>query len=367
MLKNIKTVSLFILIIVANFSLQSCKSEPQKQTDDRKTYVIPDSLGKVLRIDTVTKCPLVDAITLTGSVDFNQDHVVNIYPMVSGNIQDVKAALGDYVTAGQILAVVKSSEMAGFSNDLTNAETNLNIASKNLEKAKDLYKSGLASMTDSLSAEIAVQQAKSELNRVQRVLKINGGSTQGDYVIKAPISGFIVQKNITNNTAIRSDNTNNIFTISDLKNVWIQANVYESSINKIHMGDDVNVTTLSYPGKIFKGKVDKISNVLDPTNKVMKVRVVLSNDDYALKPQMFASVTVTNKENESAICVSSKALIFDHSQYFVLVYTSNSNVRITPVQVLSSLADKTYLSAGVKEGDRIIASQALEIYDQLNN
>ena len=366
MQKHIQQATIVILA-AANIFLQSCTSEPQKVADDRKGYVIPDSLAHTLDIDTIAKSQLVNAITLTGSVDFNQENVVNIYPMVSGNIQDVKVLLGDYVNAGQVLAVVKSSEMAGISNDLVNAETNVSIATKNLQKTKDMYKSGLASMTDSLGAEVTLQQAKSELNRVQRVLKINGGSTQGDYIIKAPISGFIVQKNITNNTVIRTDNNTNLFTISDLKNVWIQANVYESNIDKVHLGDEVSVTTISYPGRVFKGKVDKVLNVLDPTNKVMKVRIVLSNPDYALKPQMFASVTVINKEKQQAISISSKALIFDHSQYYVLVYKSNSDVRITPVQVLSSIGDKTYLSSGVNEGDKIIASQALLIYDQLNN
>src|SRR6185437_6569260 len=108
--------------------------------------------------------------------------------------------------------------------------------------------------------------------------------------IKAPISGFIVQKNITNNMVIRADNSNVVFAISDLKNVWVWANVYESNINNIHLGDAVNVTTLSYPGRVFNGKVDKIMNVLDPTSKVMKVRVALPNADYALKPQMYATV-----------------------------------------------------------------------------
>jgi cobalt-zinc-cadmium efflux system membrane fusion protein len=133
------------------------------------------------------------------------------------------------------------------------------------------------------------------------------------------------------------------------------------------MGDHVDITTLSYPGKIFKGRVDKIMNVLDPTNKVMKVRVSLDNSDYSLKPQMFASVTVTNPENKESICISSHALIFDHSQYYVLVFNSKDDVRITPVQVISSNGDKTFIAAGVTEGQRLISSQAILIYDALNS
>jgi cobalt-zinc-cadmium efflux system membrane fusion protein len=310
---------------------------------------------------------LVNAITLTGKVGFNEDNVVKIYPMVSGNIEDVKVLLGDYVQAGQVLAIVKSSEMAGYSNDLVSAETNLTVAKKNVDATQDMFNSGLASQKDLLATQAAYEQAQSELNRIKSVLKINGGGTQGNYIIKAPISGFIVEKNITNNTTIRTDNSNNLFTISDLKNVWVIANVYESNISKVHLGDKVDVTTLSYPGKVFSGKIDKILNVLDPTNKVMKVRVVLSNPDYQLKPEMFASVTVTTKEGSQAICIPSKALIFDNSQHYVLIYKGKSDVQIKPVDVLSSIGDKTFISTGVQPGDIIIGSQALLIYDQLNS
>jgi cobalt-zinc-cadmium efflux system membrane fusion protein len=338
-----------------------------KNNDNKQQYIIPDSLMNTLKIDSVRQCPLINSIILIGSVDFNQDNQVNIFPLVSGNIEDVKVQLGDYVTQGQVLARVKSSEMAGYSNNLVVAETNLTATKKQLDATQDLYKSGLASQLDVITAQTNYNQAVAQLQMVQRVLKINGNNTQGDYIIKAPINGFIVQKNITNNTVIRTDNGSNIFTISDLKNVWIQANVYESNINKVHLGDEVSVTTLSYPGRIFKGKIDKIMNVLDPTNKVMKVRIVLPNPDYALKPQMFASVTVTNQSHSQALCIPSSAIIFDHSQYYVLVYHGKGVANITPVERLSVLGDSTYLTSGVKVGDKLITSGAMQIYDQLNN
>ena len=361
-------VALFVLpLTLLTFVMQSCSSDAPKVADDKQKYVISDSLFKTLAIDTVQDCQLVNSITLTGQVDFNQDNEVNIFPLVSGNIQDVKVQLGDYVTTGQVLAVVKSSEMAGYSNNLISAETNLSVTKKNLEAQKDLFKSGLASQLDVTSAQANYDQAEGQLEMAKRVLNVNGNNTDGDYIIKAPISGFIVQKNVTNNTSIRTDNGNAVFAISDLKNVWVWANVYESNIDKIHLGDAVDVTTLSYPGKVFKGKVDKIMNVLDPSSKVLKVRVALANSDYALKPQMYASVAVTNKEDKQALCISSDDLIFDHSQYFVLKYNSNSDVQITSVQVINTVGNKTYISAGVQVGDKLIGSQALLIYDALNS
>ena len=356
---------LFILLTGGLF-LQSCENNDKKPVEE-KGYVIPDTVMQSLRIDTVSISPLVNAITLTGKVGANEDNVVPVYSLVSGIVQDIKVVLGDYVQQGQTLAVVRSQEMAQYSSDLLNAETNLRIARKNLDKTIDMYHSGLASMNDSFSAEAAVQQAHAELDRVNRVLKINGGNTNGEFVVRAPISGFIVQKGATNDQAIRGDNSASLFTISDLKNVWIQANVYESNISLIHPGENVDVTTLAYPGKIYKGRIDKIMNVLDPTSKVMKVRVILPNPDYTLKPEMYASITVSDKENKKCLSVPTSAVIFDNSQYYVLVFHSKSDVRITPVKWINAVGDRTFIAAGVNEGDHVIASQAILIYNALNS
>ncbi len=353
--------AVFLLLV-----LNSC-GEKTVAKEERKTYTLTDSLLQVVKVTDVVMAPQTDAITLTGKVAFNDDNVAKLYPMVSGNVSGIKTMLGDFVQAGQALAVVRSSEMAGYNNDQISAETNLRIAQINLEKTKDMYKSGLASMPDSLNAAMTFAQAKSSLNRTNQILKLNGGGTKGDYVVKAPISGFIVEKNVNNNMTIRSDNGSSMFTISDLKNVWILANVYESNIDRVHVGDKVSVETISYPGKIFTGKVDKMLNVLDPTNKVMKVRIVLPNENYALKPEMFTSITVTNNLQKQAITIPATALIFDHSQYFVVLFKSKTELMITPVDIINTVGANTYIAKGLKPGDKVIANLALQVYDQLNN
>lgn len=368
-MKRIKLFQIKFLIILFTTAIfiQACKKGNTTSDADSSKYVLADSLVKTLKFDIIQNCQMTNTITLTGKVSFNDDHVVKIYPMVSGVIKDIKVMLGDYVHKGQVLAVIKSAEMAGFGNDLVNAESNLRVAKKNLEATQDMFKSGLASQKELLSAEAANEQALSELSRVKRVLHINGGNANGDYIVNSPINGFVVEKFATNDMSIRPDNSTNLFTISDLKNVWIIANVYESNISMVHLNDEVDVTTLSYPGKVFRGKVDKIMNVLDPTNKVMKVRIVLPNPGYMLKPEMFANVKVTNEGNHDALCAASSAIIFDHSQNYVLVYHTKADIKIVPVEVINTVDDRTYISGNIRVGDKIIASQAILIYNALNN
>ncbi len=358
---SISTVSACYIL----FNLVSCSSDQPE--DVRQPYVIPDSLFNTLAIDTVKTSNITDEIKFNGIVDFNTDKVVNLFPLISGNISDVSVMPGDYVHAGQVLGVVKSAEVANYNSTLASAEANVRLTKRQLDQQTDMAKSGLASQVDVTNAEVNYQQAVAAETAAEKVLSINGNNKNGEYDIKAPIEGFIVQKNITNGMSIRTDNNTAMFTISDLKNVWVQANVYEENIGKVHQGDPAEVTTISYPDRIFKGKVDKLMSVLDPTTKVLKMRVVLDNSGFVLKPQMFTTVTISNNENKQAIAVSSKSIIFDNSQYYVIVVTGRKNVQIRPVQIISINGKTTYIKSGVKPGERLIGSQAILIYGSLNS
>jgi cobalt-zinc-cadmium efflux system membrane fusion protein len=347
------------------FNLVSCKSDQAE--DVRQPYVIPDSLFRTLAIDTVKTSNITDAIKFNGIVDFNTDKVVNVFPLVSGNVIDVNVMPGDYVKAGQLLGVVKTPEVANYNANLINAEANVRLTSRQLEQQRDLYKSGLASQVDITNAEVNYQQAVAAKTQAEKILSINGNNKNGEYDIKSPIEGFVVQKNVTNGMSIRTDNGTAMFTISDLKNVWVQANVYEENIGKVHEGDQADVTTISYPDKVFKGKVDKLLNVLDPTSKVLKMRVVLNNPGYILKPEMFATVTIYNSENKRAVSISRTDIVFDHSQYYVIVLTGKKNVQIRPVDIIGINGQTAYIKSGVTPGERLISSQALLIYGSLNN
>ncbi|MCJ8210339.1 efflux RND transporter periplasmic adaptor subunit [Mucilaginibacter sp. RS28] len=353
----------YVVILSGLFSCSSHKpAEPE-----RNPNILPDSLMRTLSVDTVRSSNVAYAIKFSGAVDFNADKVLNMYPLVSGTLQGINVMPGDYVKQGQVLGYIRSGEMANYSSSLSSAEAGADQAKRQLQQQEDFFKSGLASEVDVTNAKAAYKQALAALIAAKRVLKINGNNTDGTFVIKAPISGFVVQKNINNGMSIRTDNNAPMFTISDLKQVWVQANVYEENIGKVHEGDKADVTTVSYPDKIFHGRVDKLMNVLDPNTKVMKMRVVLDNPGYVLKPQMFATVTVANTEDTKALSVSLGALVFDHSQYYVIVLTGHNHVELRPVEVLNKNGTTAYISSGLKLGERVISSKAILIYGSLNS
>ncbi len=358
-----KSLGIWVLIISTAFT--SC-TDRKAPANEHEHFVISDSLMNMIRLDTVATCPFVNTLTLTGKVAYNDEHVVKIFLMVSGNVSDIRIQVGDYVQKGQVLGVIRSSEMAGYANDMVAAKTNLINAKKNLDVSEEMFKTGLTSEQDLVNARSGYEQAEGQLKKASNVLSINGGNMESRFIIKAPVNGFIVDKQVTNNMAIRSDMATGLFTISDLKDVWVWANVYESNISRIHTGDSVQVSTLSYPGKVFQGKIDKVNNILDPANKVMRVKIVLPNKDYALKPEMFASVSVTSNENTKSTCVPSDALIFDNSEHFVLLYKSRADVTIKHVDVIDKYGDASFIKGDLQEGDKIIGTNTVLIYQSLN-
>src|ERR1043165_3889320 len=285
----------FFLTFIQLLVLASCIGKTAETDDNPQTFCIPDSLMKNITLDTVKSEYVMGDLKLFGKITFNENNVIKVFPLVSGHVADVKVSLGDYVQKGQLLAAVRSSDMANYFNDYKSAQSGLEIAKKNMEVTADMRNSGVSSEKDYLAVQSEYRRALAQFNKVNEVLKIYGGnldakdSVGSAYWIKAPISGFIVEKNVNAGMELRADDANNLFTISDLKEVWATANVYETDIAKIKQGSEAEITTLTYPDKKFSGKVERISNILNPETNVMSVKIRLSNPDYILKPGMFVS------------------------------------------------------------------------------
>jgi cobalt-zinc-cadmium efflux system membrane fusion protein len=305
-------------------------------------------------------------LTLTGSVAPDENKLVKVYPMVSGVVQGVHVQLGDVVQKGQVLGVLRSAEMAGFNKDVVSSEADLRSARRTLASTKDMYSGGLASQKDLEDAQSDYDKAVAENKRASLVTQINTSNGEG-YVIKAPIGGYVVDKNITDNTEVRADNGQNLFTIADLSDVYILINIYESDISNVKIGDPVKITTLSYPDKVFSGKIDKIDNMLDPDSKVIHARVQISNPGNLLKPDMFADVKIKATSGTDLPFVNANALIFDNDKYYVIVEDGKASVHIQPVTIAKKVEDRAYISNGIKPGDKIIASRQLYLYESLKD
>ncbi len=333
----------------------------------KEKFAITDSLLNRLLIDTVQQANGKSNLVFSAKITANEEKKSDLYPMVSGSVNRVNVRLGDKVAAGQTLANVLSAEVSGFDKDAISATAEFKNAERTLSQAEQLFESGLSSSRELEEARNDFKIKKAELKRASAVLKLNGGSSSGMYAIKSPIGGFVIEKNITDHMQIRSDNDKSLFTIADLSNVWAMINIYESDISKIKAGDEVELSTLSYPDETFKGRVDKIYNLIDQESKVMNARVVIPNPRFLLKPGMLGTVRVSGNNNVNLPVVNSRAVIFDDNKNYVLLITKDRKVKIQAIEIGRKAGDKIYISKGLQPGDKLVASKQVFLFESLKS
>lgn len=354
-------------ILFALIFIFSCKQK-QEEIAAVKKICISDTMATAVKIDSAQSANMSDELKLSGEVNFDDKKVTKVFAFSSGQVLKVNVSVGDKVNRGQVLAIIKSADIAGNYSDLSTAGNDVAIAKKQMDNQSSLFKNGIASQKEYIEAEQNYQRAVTAENKIKSQIAINGGgktSKNGTYVITAPQGGYVVEKKINEGAFIRNDATDNLFTIGDISDVWVWANVYETDIAKVKVGYDAAITTLAYPDKIFYGKVNEIYNVLDPVTKVMKIKIKLLNNNQALKPEMFANISITNPQGENAVAVPKEAVLPDDGKNYVVLYHSNCDLKIQEVQLLKTIGGKTFIKSGLKQGDKILCNNQILFYKAL--
>jgi len=282
-------------------------------------------------------------------------------------VTKVYVELGDYVKKGQLLASIRSTEVAGYEKDLEDAKNDVIVKKNNYKVIQELFEGKLNAERDVVEAKSEYEKALSQLNRVQETYQIYNMNKGAIYEVRAPMNGFIIEKKINQDMLLRNDRTDNIFDIAEINEVWAVANINESDINNIKVGVDAEVTTLSYPNKIFTGKLDKLFNIIDPETKAMKAIIKLNNPGFILKPEMSATIKLSYNESKQMIAIPSNAVIFDKSKNYVMVFKDRTNIETRQVEVFRQVGGIAYITNGLKNGEKIMTNNQLLVYDALND
>ncbi|MDC8105480.1 efflux RND transporter periplasmic adaptor subunit [Chryseobacterium sp. PTM-20240506] len=357
----------YIIVLLVAIALLSCSKKEEQKVTMPKGFELSNTMLKSIVLAKVEKKYIEDNYNFYGKISADQNSYIDVYPLVGGNVLSVNVELGDHVTKGQVLATIRSTELAEVQKDVSDAKTDLVVAQNNLRVAKEMYEGKLNTERDVLEAKSQLQKAQDQLQRASAISTVYNVKKGNIYNVLAPISGYIVQKNINKDMQLRTDRSDNIFDVANTTNVWAIMNVNESDIDKISLGMKAEVSTLSYPDKVFYGKIDKIFKIIDPQTNAMQARVVLDNASGLLIPDSKATIKVSTSENDMALTVPSKAVIFDDNRSFVVVFKSRTNLKVKEVKVLKQVGDTTYISDGLVEGEQVITENQLLIYRSLNN
>ncbi len=307
-----------------------------------------------------------DQIHVNGVVSPDVNRSVSVLSLGAGKVVEIKNKLGDNVSKGQVLLLINSPDLSAAFADYQKSAADQQLADKQLDRAKDLYDRGAIALVNLENAEDTQVKAKADLNAAIQRIHVLGGDLNNPtplLPLRSPISGTIVDQQITGGTGVRSlDNQQPLFTIADLSVVWVLCDVYQDMLGRVHVGDQAEITVNGFPDEKFSGKVINLSSVLDPSTRTAKVRIELPNPKGVLRPGMFVTATFLARDPTDRLVVPGSAVVRLHDKDWVYVPIGGNQFRRVAVDLGAQEKDGLQqIIHGLKTGDQVVTS-ALQFF-----
>ncbi len=351
--------TILIVLLFANCA------EKENVVTEPEQFCLSQYMQESIKIETTVKSPITESILLNARVESNPDKVVHFVSLVSGVITKTNFSLGEEVKKGQVLMEIRSAELSGLSSQKSSLQSQILVAQRELESVQEMHEDKIASHKDLIEAQSNLDILKAELGNALSQLEMYSASNEkGVYQIKAPSTGIIINNNISSGMQISAEG-DPLFTIADIKEVWIVANIYAGNVPYVKKEMKVDIKASAYPDEVFSGKINTISQIFDAEERVLKARIVMDNFDGHLMPGMLVDVIVEKQDDRLANSVPIKALIFDDNQHFLLVYNSECDIEARKVTPLVQNEKHVFFENNIEEGEKIITKNHLLIYNHL--
>ena len=350
-----RRIRLDLFLISASLLLAGCGNREHKAASAASPS---PPMVKTARVELKS---IESGLAIPARVQPDPARVVRVYPPAGGRLQRVEVRPGDRVHKGQALAVMESSDVAQARADYAKARTEMDRNQRALDRAKLLFEHKVLSQREFEDAQASYEEARSELDRASDRLRVLGASPQGpsnQVTLVAPRDGVVLDLGSAPGELQKStDNATPICTIADLSTIWVMGDVYEKDVAALHRGEPVDISVGAFPDLHLSGKLDLISDTLDPTTRAVKVRVVLSNPRWQLKPEMFATIRV-RRPAQQAIVLPTSALLREGGDTAVMVQTAPDKYERRLVTVASADASQVVISGGLKPGEDVVTEGA---------
>jgi cobalt-zinc-cadmium efflux system membrane fusion protein len=310
---------------------------------------------------------LPDFITVGGRLTFEDHRVTHVFSPVNGRIEHVLAAPGQRVRKGDPLAVLLSQDMGSAFSDELKAKADLIAVEHEVSRQREMFALQAASGRDLEAAEDNFGRAKAEYERAAqkaRLLRARGADgVSQEFVLRSPMDGEVLARNANPGAQVQGQysagpNVVELFTIGRIEELYLMSDVYEVDLSSVRRGAEVELEVAAYPGRIFRGRVDWISDVLDPVLRTAKVRCVLQNRERLLRPEMYEMARIA-APGRRAITVPREALLRlgDETDVFVAEPPAkDSRVAFRRRAVVADEqipGDLVAVLAGLQSGERV--------------
>lgn len=295
----------------------------------------------------VKRQPIRDEIRVTGNVDVNEERLAYVQTRFPGWIQKVFAdATYQYVRKGEPLFTI-------YSQDLVSTEQEFLLALKNRQTLTRTQTGTAANEADWLvdAARQRLRQWNVPENEIARLE--SSGQIQRETTVPSPVSGYITERNALPNQFVQPETK--LYTIADLSQVWVYAQVFQTDIGRVKSGDPALVTVDAYPGREFRGRVQQILPQVDATTRTVRVRLVFENPGLLLKPGMYVNVTLGVPLGTQLVIPASGVLQSGTRQ---IAFVDHGNGYLEPRQIETGLrvGDNFVVVKGLRAGERVVSS-----------
>jgi cobalt-zinc-cadmium efflux system membrane fusion protein len=341
----IKKIIILIVIYGTLFFVNGCvNNNNQSQDSEKKHSAVPHShsseeqvihlsgeVEKQINIKTTEVQPGLVKSTLKamGKVLPPNDRKAIVGYAYSARIVGLHSAVGQWVEKDRPLVTIECEEVGNAQSEFVKALTDYELSKVDYEREERLFKKDIGAKKDHLEAKARNQIAHTALNAAEKKLMVLGLSKEkireisetknvsSRVTVNAPISGRIVMNNAVLGAVVEAPNE--IMVIMNLKNLWIDAEIFEKDLSKVKKGQEVDVVVPAYPEEHFHGQIHYIGDVVNSDTRTITVRTIVENSDFRLKPGMFADITILTGNKESAVTIPVEAVLDDDDRKIVFI------------------------------------------------
>jgi cobalt-zinc-cadmium efflux system membrane fusion protein len=341
----------------------------EKKADTAQTFHVTQEQLTHVEVVPVRREDLPRALRLTGAVAYNAFLTTPVFAAIGGPVHEILVVPGQMVRQGQPLLTVTSPDYSAARSAYIKARDSYDLANKMYTRAQTLYAHGAIAEADLQQAESNLTQAHADMESSADALRALGlhdpeavvkstVSSTAEIPVPAPVAGEIVERLVGPGQLLQAGATQ-CFTISDTGSVWVLVNVYQSDLDFVRIGQDVDISTDSYP-ETFHGKISYIAPAMDSTTRTLQARIVTQNPGHQLKKDMYVAATVRARALERVLTVPEAAVLRDtENEPFVYVATAGADFARRPVTIGESNHGRVQIRSGLEEGERVAGNGSL--------
>jgi membrane fusion protein, copper/silver efflux system len=313
-----------------------------------------------MTVTEVRRIELPGVLEANGQVAFNDQLVSTIVSRVAGRIEATRVSQWDNVRRGEQIVALYSPDFMTAEAEYLQAQITAKLSSTPaLAGSMNAAVNGASGGMNLNASMVLAARHKLELLGMDEADIDSIRAPNPTVWMRAPISGTVVENKAIRGAAVNPGDV--LYSLGTLGDVWIVADIYESDLARVHLGQPLDAVTTAYPDDVFSGFISRISPGVDPNTHTVQIRCEVKNPRGLLKPDMLARVRITTNSGE-ALVIPMESLVFDTDAYYVYVDLGDGRYDRRKVEIESWREQgSARVISGLKAGERVVAAESIQM------